>query len=351
MDIIFFRHSLLNRGGDKMVIMHANHLVTVGHKVTIVVNVIDTIFEIKSSVKIVKIEHNGIIGTLRAACAKKYLCDFLIVDIIPLVIFLSSRNSDKILYYAQDYDEFYYKDISRKILIRLFYFIAFRLLKIPAIAVSTYLADIFNKRFQVKVRVVENGVDPSVFYHEPDLDLVEAKGQRKSVLLLSRVDKRKGFDLALQVVSGLKDRFNEGIEIWTVGQAMKQDIIGVRTRHFGFVAETKLRRVLSSSDLLLYPSRHEGFALMVLEAFACRCPVVTTTAVPFARHKNNSLVAEVGDIDGMIRQCVDVINNEVSISTIIDSAYVLSRSKCVEKTKLEFENALHEMLEHRKNYV
>ena len=44
MKIGFFRYSLLNRGGDRMVVEYANYLADQGINVTFYTNVIDTVF-------------------------------------------------------------------------------------------------------------------------------------------------------------------------------------------------------------------------------------------------------------------------------------------------------------------
>lgn len=52
-----------------------------------------------------------------------------------------------------------------------------------------------------------------------------------------------------------------------------------------FISDEDLPNFYSSAEVLLFPSLYEGFGLPVLEAFACRCPVITS---------NNSSLPEVG---------------------------------------------------------
>lgn len=299
MRVIFFRHSLLSRGGDKMIALHSSHLARCGHDVVIMTNVVDTVFSLDEKVRVVPIKFKGKLGTLFSAVVQKCDADLVIADIIPIACFLYLRSWRKVVYFAQDYDESYYGSPLLKGLIRLLYYIGLSLCRIPTIAVSHQLAGLLLKRFKANVFVAENGVDTKVFYPDPDPELIAAKGNRKAVLLLSRSDQRKGFDIARTVIDRLSKTHANIFEVWMVGEKCTDIFEGVVHRDFGYVGEEKLRQIMSSADVFLYPTRHEGFGLMPLEAFACRCPVVTTEAVPYAQDGLNALVTPIGDVTNL----------------------------------------------------
>jgi glycosyltransferase involved in cell wall biosynthesis len=76
--------------------------------------------------------------------------------------------------------------------------------------------------------------------------------------------------------------------------------------------DATLRRRYSSSMVLLYSSRYEGFGLPPLEAMACGCPSITTRvgAIPeFAVDRQNALIVPVGNVDAMVNGLEEVLRN------------------------------------------
>ena len=51
-----------------------------------------------------------------------------------------------------------------------------------------------------------------------------------------------------------------------------------RVRHLGHLDDDDLIVMYSGADLFLYPSLYEGFGFPILEAQACGCPLLTSTA-------------------------------------------------------------------------
>lgn len=46
---------------------------------------------------------------------------------------------------------------------------------------------------------------------------------------------------------------------------------------FGFASRSQLKNLYQNAEFFIYPSVYEGFGLPVLEAMACRCPVITSS--------------------------------------------------------------------------
>lgn len=343
MKVVYYAHSLLSRGGDKMVLAHAGWLISHGHEVEFCCNVVDTVLDIPERVRFSRPSLSGLVGTIVSAFLERRDADVVLASIIPMACFLFPRSRRKVVYFAQDYDESYYTSPLQIRLVRCFYKIGLSLLRIPTIAVSHSLADLLGKRFHAKVSVAENGVDSGVFYPDPDVALLAVKENRRAILILSRSDRRKGFDIAREVIRGLIISHSDGIEVWTVGEACPGFAPEVVHRDFGYVGEEKLRQIMSSADVLLYPTRHEGFGLMPLEAMACGCPVVTTEAVSFALHLENALVANVGSIQQITANTALALSDKVLRKRLTDSGLILASRLTLDETKKQFEKALIEI--------
>jgi len=338
MKVCFFRHSLLSRGGDKMVVEYANYLASRGHDVTIMTNVVDTLFSVVAKVVSASRSRKGKLGSIVKALFLKSTADVIIADIIAMVFLLSFRNRNKLLYFAQDYDEAYYKNALAKLIIRTAYLHCLRILRIPVIAVSEELGQLLRKRFNADVRVVPNGIDTNVFRVDIDEEYLFLKGSSKVILVFARSDYRKGFDIAISILKGYKKEIEDGIiSIWAVGENIGAPFT---IRNFGFVPPEKLRKILSCSNALLYPSRHEGLPLFVLEAMACGCPVVTSGTVSFIIDGENGMIAETVSEFG--EKLIDVLTNDRKREHIIHEGFATIKGYDLHNSKRSFENILKE---------
>lgn len=340
MNIVFFRHSLLSRGGDKMIVVYANHLVESGHNVTIKTNLVDTVFALDERIGIEPLRFSGKIGTILSALLEKTKSEIIIADIVAMVCMLSLRNRHKLLCFAQDYDESYYSFVVQKLFIRLLYYLALTFFKVKTIAVSNPLAELLRNRFNADVSVVENGIDTNVFYPAPDKELVFSKEGRKAVLLHSRKDYRKGFDIAVEVIKRLQSRMTVPFEVWTVGVPVQGLFADCIHRDFGYVGESDLRRIMSSADIFLYPSRHEGLPLMPLEAMACGCAVVTTTAVPFAVRGENALVTQTEDVEALSSSLYTLSCDDNLNTRLVEAGKRLAEAHSLDEAVRNFEASL-----------
>jgi glycosyltransferase involved in cell wall biosynthesis len=340
MKLVIVRHSLLSRGGDKMIAAHASHLAQRGHEVAVRTNVVDSVFKLDPRVRVEPLSIGGKVGTLLSALLEKHSADVVLADIIPLACLLWIRNRGKVVFYAQGFDASCYTTRWQKYLIHLLYLLGLSLFRVKSVAVAETVAEVLRRYARGPVTVVQNGVDTAAFYPDPRPELITLKGSRKSVLLLSRRDPSKGYDLGVSVLEGLHSLMPGEFEVWTVGDCAAGDFREAPHRDLGYLDEERLRQVMSSADLLLYPSRSEGFPLMVMEAFACRCPVVTTDAVPYAEEGVNALVARVGDLEGLAARTRELLTSAEKRQTLAEHACLFAQGHTLGRAMEELESRL-----------
>jgi glycosyltransferase involved in cell wall biosynthesis len=92
------------------------------------------------------------------------------------------------------------------------------------------------------------------------------------------------------VIAGMK-YFKAEKDLAAIGSNQLAD----RVNLLGFVEETDLPAVYSLADVFLLPSLYEGFGIPLLEAMACGCPIVTSTA--------GSCPEVVGDAAVLVNPC------------------------------------------------
>lgn len=87
---------------------------------------------------------------------------------------------------------------------------------------------------------------------------------------------RKNMMLAVEAMDQLPDRFPHRL-ILTGKPGWGEEKLGKRSRAVGYVSNAELTALYQCADLYLAPSRHEGFGIPLLEAFACECPVLASS--------------------------------------------------------------------------
>lgn len=341
MNIGFYRYSLYNRGGDRLIIAYANYLAESGHDVTLYARVINTVFSFSPKLRIRRIPYPTKMGCLLYGAMHRLGHDVVIVDIIHLPAALSLRN--RTIYYAQADDREYYDSSLLRSAMDGLYSRYFRGGKY-FISMSQHLTDIFAGRYgAVRAITIATGIDHGLFYPEADPALIRQKGGKKALVFMARGDSfRKGHDIAARVFEHLPPAVVEKMELWICGIQSDERNYNLSVKKFGIVTDDRLRQILSSADIFFYPSRHEGFGLFPLEAMACGCVAVTTTAIPYAAQTQGMLVSQVEDVAGLIQNITTLVSDDRAYQKYKHfvrgeaAQYDISKSKCA------FESALRQ---------
>ncbi len=148
------------------------------------------------------------------------------------------------------------------------------------VAVSAYTAaSIRTAVGAAQVTVILNGVDTDFFFPTPKA--LRAGGDRAvRLLFVGNLIRRKGADMLPRIMAQL----GPGFELrYTLGLRSTDPFSGVANmRSLGRLAPEELRDAYREADILLFPTRFEGFGYAAAEAMACGTPVVAsaTSSLP-----------------------------------------------------------------------
>ena len=201
------------------------------------------------------------------------------------------------------------------------------------IAVSEYTATTVREYYGMpaeRITVIPNGVGPefhsipnfqhSVGHHRLRQELKLAP-ENQVALYVGSDHPRKNVVGAVRIFAKFRETFPQAIFV-KVGEAgiaagrtqllekIKGLGIGEQVRFVGNVSLEKLNELYNLADVLLYPSRFEGFGLPPLQAMAAGTPVVTSnaTSIPEVVGQAASMHAP-DDIDGMAESVQKVLTD------------------------------------------
>ena len=184
------------------------------------------------------------------------------------------------------------------------------------IAVSEYVARSVRRRLGMRgsrVEVIHNGVDTGLFRPDPARrDAVrESLGLRpatKVLICVGKLASQKGQETLIRAMAGLTAGASPAC-LLLVGDGIQ------RGRYESLVSDLRLRSAVSflgersdvpdlmrASDVLVLPSYHEGFGLVLVEALASGVPVIASRTGPvpeIVRQGETGLLVNPGDVGGL----------------------------------------------------
>jgi glycosyltransferase involved in cell wall biosynthesis len=191
-----------------------------------------------------------------------------------------------------------------------------------------------------KVKVVYQGFEPAM----SDGDTV--KGERPYILYVGTIQPRKNVEYIVQSFSKVKGSIPHdlilagapGDSISAVVKLINDLGLKDRVTLTGYISDERRHLLYKYADIFVYPSKYEGFGLVLLEAMSYGIPVITTS--------NSSLVEAAGNAalycDGQnISSFVDALNLLVSNKEIKED---LIRKGYEQIKKFTWKNCAQQML-------
>lgn len=186
--------------------------------------------------------------------------------------------------------------------------------------------------------VINNGVNPDKFY-SIDNDLIngikeENKLSGKVIGFTGNLNTVKRADKLIEIFGYIKELSKEDVSFLVVGdgplrESMEKEAADKKLNIFfsGNVKVDDVRKYMNVMDIMLLPSRNEGFGCVVLEANACGTRVVGSDVGGICEAvRNDELIVSEGDDfeHRMAEKTVDVLNQSYD------------RDKMMEEVKDEF---------------
>jgi glycosyltransferase involved in cell wall biosynthesis len=155
-----------------------------------------------------------------------------------------------------------------------------------------------------KVKTILNGIAAE----PPMVEDAEWPGDRLKLLFVGRLDRQKGFDVLLKAIEGLKD----SVSVRVAGEAVLSNADSfdhVSDIDFlGWVGPEALQAQIQAADLMVMPSRWEGFGLVALEAMRAGKPVLASRVggLPeIVEDRITGILTPVGDAGSLRKALVD----------------------------------------------
>jgi glycosyltransferase involved in cell wall biosynthesis len=208
------------------------------------------------------------------------------------------------------------------------------------IAVSQWIADILAKDYDDNaVAVVPNGVDTEQFNAPP-----RTKQAAPTVGVMYSTKTFKGFDTALEALKIAKKSIPElGIIMFGSEQPLQTNDFPKDTQFHLKPDQEALKGLYGGCDAWLFSSRFEGFGLPILEAMACRTPVIGTKAgaAPDLINQANGMLVEIDDAPGMANAIVAIAAMPIrQWSVLSQNAYDTALQHTWAASVTRFENVL-----------
>ena len=224
-------------------------------------------------------------------------------------------------------------------------------LPLHKIVVCGWLRKVAEEQFgDYQTSLVTYGVDHDQFFAPP-----RGKRERPTVGFMYSDAGFKGCDIALDAVSRVRSVIPD-LRMVAFGTLARDRGPGLPdwVEYWRSPAQDKLREIYAMCDAWLFASRCEGFGLPILEAMACRTPVIGTPTgiAPEAIEPGGGILVPMEDAEAMADAIVRVAEmDEASWRAMSDAAYATATGYTWDDATDRFEESLRTSVQKQRESV
>lgn len=278
---------------------------------------------IKKLYKTLKEEH---IEILHVHDSKAFSMSLLLVKFLPkLKLVYSRKRNNKIYKNFFKVLKYNHRRIDRIICV--------------SEAVKDVLKPVLNK--ESKAQVIYDGIDVKKFSNSLATGILRAsyKIPEDAFIIgnIAGLTRQKDFFTFLDTAKIILAKTKKEFKFLIVGQGPLEEDLKAYTKELGIEKaiiftgfRTDIPQILPELDLFLLSSETEGLPLSIMEAFACKVPVVATAAGGTGEAITNGItgmISPVKDPQKLAENALKIINDPVLREAVVTNAYKLVNSK------------------------
>lgn len=209
------------------------------------------------------------------------------------------------------------------------------------IVVAEWLAQVAAETYgDTRVSCVPNGIDTAQFFAAP-----RSKQTIPTVGMMYAEEHWKGCDVSLKAFELAKQAVPD-LHLVTFGRCPEMEKLPLPSgsEYYWQPSQDLLREIYSRCDVWLFGSRFEGFGLPILEAMACRTPVVGTSAgaAPELLAQGGGIQVQLEAADEMSRAIATTCTlSDKEWQEMSERAYTTAQDHSWGEATAQFEVALH----------
>jgi len=222
-------------------------------------------------------------------------------------------------------------------------------LPMPKILIAGWVRDLLEKRFnQTPLALIPCSVETEKFYAPP-----RSKQPIPKVGLTYTTFYNKGCDISIQAYFIAKEAIPD-LRLIAFGSCpVSPDVPLPKDANYTYCApEHKLKEIYSQCDAWLFGTRIEGFGLPILEAMACRTPVIGTPAgaAPELLAEGAGILVKPEDPEDMARAIERMCKlSDAEWRVMSEAAYTTATRYTWDDATDRFEQALYTAIDRRKH--
>ncbi|QUH30239.1 glycosyltransferase family 4 protein [Vallitalea guaymasensis] len=321
-------------GAAKVIFEHANRLISLGNKVTVVA------YFPKPNWFNIECNYIQVPCTTRLSMCIPF-CDLIVATYYTHIGDCVRTNIAPVIYFEQgDYHLFHFDRLLEKY--KAFIKLQFSLAN-SIITVSNEAAKLIKKNFAMESHVIYNAIDNNTFNNS----LEETNKEREKYLLIMGSDKLsfKGIQDVVTACRIVKTSIPEMKVYWITPVIPSTYNKSIISKVFIAPSQKEIARLYQNAEMFISGSHYESFSLPVLEAMACGCPVITTDSIgvrDYVVDNHNALVTKIKEPYDMAQKIIKLINNDSLKKKLIENGL-----KTVEK--FNWNSIINELNNHYKN--